>query len=91
MPDTVVEAGTGRPTTVNQIAHAVRSAVYPEAAILDNDIVHIPMRPGETPGSTVLADTKTLAAVGWHPKGMITLEEGLADTVPYYRAARVSA
>jgi UDP-glucose 4-epimerase len=91
MPDTIVEAGTGRPTTVNQIAHAVRSAVYPEAAVLDADIVHIPMRPGETPGSTVLADTKTLAAVGWHPKAMIPLEQGLADTVPYYRAAMASA
>lgn len=78
-PDGVVEAGTGRPTTVNEIAEAVIARVG------RGSIVHLPMRPGETPNAVVLADAESLAPLGWKPERMITLEEGLVPTVESYR------
>jgi nucleoside-diphosphate-sugar epimerase len=80
-PGHVVEAGTGRPTTVNEIAQLVIDTVG------QGELQHVPMRPGEEENSTVLADTKTLAGLR-DPDTFVTLEDGLAETVNYYRSER---
>jgi UDP-glucose 4-epimerase len=75
------EAGTGRRTTVNEIAQAVISVVG------RGSIEHVPMRAGETPRSVVMGNPETLRPLygGELPK-LVTLEEGVASTVAYYRA-----
>lgn len=80
--ESVPEAGTGRRTTVLDIAQAVVDAVG------SGDIVRLPMRPGEDPSSVVLADTATLAPLapyGIDPTRFVSLEHGIAETVAYYR------
>jgi UDP-glucose 4-epimerase len=76
--DRAFEAGTGRALTVNQIAEMVIDTVT------RGSIEHVPMRPGEPEHSTVVADTNTLQRLGL--VDFATLEDGLVDTVSYYRA-----
>lgn len=75
--DTVLEAGTGRRTTVLDIAQTV----VKEAG--QGDITHLPMRPGETPGAVVLGDPGTLDMLG--PRNLTPLEDGISETVAWYR------
>lgn len=78
--ETVIEAGTGRPTTVNDIARAVLAEVGDAAGLR-----YLPMRPGEPPSSVVLGDPATLAHVGYSAP-LTTLEAGVTDTVAYLRS-----
>jgi UDP-glucose 4-epimerase len=83
--DGVIDAGTGRRTTVEDIAKAVIAEVGA------GHIEHLPMRPGETPGAVVVADTTTLDVLGVDPSSLVRLEDGLVPTVAYfqqYAAAR---
>lgn len=76
--DRVFEAGTGRKTSVLEIAHEVIKQVG------SGRVHHLPMRPGETEHSEVVADVSTLKPLGdFMP---ISLERGIAKTIPYYRA-----
>lgn len=73
----VMDFGTGRRTTVNWIAEQVIKACDSKSKV-----VHLPMRPGETEGSVVLADLDTYKL----PKfDLVTFEEGIKDTVSYYK------
>jgi UDP-glucose 4-epimerase len=74
-------AGTGRRTTVREIAELVRAEVWRETGT-GADIEYLPMRPGETPGSEVLADPDRLVP---GVDSLISLEGGLHETVLYYR------
>jgi UDP-glucose 4-epimerase len=78
--DRAFEAGTGRHTTVNDVASMVIAAVGA------GRIQHVPMRPGEMPHSTVAGDPGTLAPLGWNAGRLISLEQGLPETVAYYAA-----
>lgn len=73
------DAGTGRRTTVLEIAQQIIALVG------RGSIEHLPMRPGEPEGSVVLGDPETLRPLydGELPK-LLTLEEGLAKTIQYY-------
>lgn len=75
---TVFEAGTGLALTVNEIAEMV-------IRLCDSDspIEHVPMRPGEEPQATVVADRATLAPLGI--KSLTPLDAGLRRTIEYYR------
>jgi UDP-glucose 4-epimerase len=80
------DAGTGRATTVLDIANAVIEAVGGGA------VSHLPMRPGEPERSVVLGDPATLFPLGVSAGDLVPLEEGVARTVAHYRdylAARV--
>ena len=79
---TPYEAGTGRFTTVNQIAGAVVRAVG-EATGNYVTVEHLPMRPGEDERSIVVGDPETLDGLGVMP--LIPLEEGVAKTVAYFK------
>ncbi len=68
----VVEAGTGRPITVLEVASMVLTHVG------GGEIVHLPMRAGEKPGAAIYAQGH---AVG----GALRLDVGLPPTIDYYR------
>lgn len=71
-----VEAGTGRRTTVADIADAVISAVAARGHTR-HSITHLPMRPGEPPHSVVCAENPPI-------RDWITLEDGVAETVEWF-------
>ena len=74
------EAGTGRVTTVQQIAEMV-IAEAGSGSIANED-----MRPGEPPASVVLGDPETLRPLyGGELPDLKPLEEGIAETVAWYR------
>lgn len=73
----VYDAGTGRRTTVNEIAYTV---IQLAGGI---NLRHLPMRPGETEHAVVMADPETLGDL--RPEQFVTLEDGIARTIPYYR------
>lgn len=80
------QAGTGRPTTVLQIAQTVCAEVERQTGARPK-IEHLPMRPGETPGVEVCADVEQLDELQvldvW--RGQFTsLEDGVAATVKHY-------
>jgi UDP-glucose 4-epimerase len=77
------EAGTGRRTTVKEIAVAVREEVQLQAGIRV-PVEHLPMRSGETPGSEVRADPDVVCLLA-DPDDFILLQDGLVRTVSYYR------
>ena len=72
----VIEAGTGRRTTVLEIAEEVVRQVR------GGRIVFAPMRPGEPNHSVVLADRSTIP---W-PMEFVSLEDGIGRTIEYYRS-----
>jgi nucleoside-diphosphate-sugar epimerase len=82
--DTAFEAGTGRLTTVYQIA-----SIVARACNLMEDIDYIdflPMRPGEPENAVVVGDPTTLKPLGIEPEKLTTLEDGVWETIKYYRA-----
>jgi UDP-glucose 4-epimerase len=81
-----LEAGTGRDTTVLEIANAVRDAVSAyDPSLRLPAVKHLEMRPGEPKNSVVLGDPDgTLGVIGWDSSDFLTLEEGLGSTVKYY-------
>jgi UDP-glucose 4-epimerase len=91
--DKVFEAGTGRPTTVLQIAEEVIKHTGSTGGIR-----HVPMRPGEPEKATVLADNYSLIPLDTPTRPLrirsqdgacyfgIDLEDGIARTIAYYRA-----
>lgn len=75
--DRVFEAGTGRKTSVKFIAEEVIRQVG------SGSVKYVPMRPGESENSVVLANVETLIPLG--KMEMTPLEEGIAITVPYFK------
>ncbi len=78
--DTVMEAGSGRETTINHVAERVIALCESTSAI-----EHVEMRPGEIPESKVVADTKTLDPLGCDPEMFTSLDVGLTASIEYYR------
>lgn len=77
------EAGTGRPTTVLEIARVVARDV--EAKIDDQvQITHLPMRPGEPEHSIVLGDPETLRPLYQGFPVLRTLEDSIPEVVDFY-------
>jgi len=81
--DTVMDAGTGRKTTVNDLAQAVLEALGKEM-VEGLTVNHVRMRPGEMEHSVVLGNPTTLAPLGWSTDEFITLEDGLKQTIASY-------
>jgi UDP-glucose 4-epimerase len=78
--DRVIDAGTGRRTTVNEIAELTVKLSGSTAGIR-----HLPMRAGEPSRSVVVGDPSTLGPLGISPKDLLSLEDGLGHTVAWYR------
>lgn len=78
----VFEAGTGRPTTVNDIAKIVVAEAH-KIAPSKSGVNYLPMRPGEPDKSIVLGDpTFTMKVLG--NRALVPLEEGVRNTVEYF-------
>lgn len=77
-----IEAGTGRATTVNDIAMAVINEVERQGHKRVK-IKYLPMRPGEPDNSVVLGDPTTMLEIGID--NLLSLEDGLPSTVNYFR------
>jgi UDP-glucose 4-epimerase len=81
--DRPVEVGSVSPVTVLKVAQTVRTyARY--ATGKHSEITFLPMRPGETEGTPVTADTRTLEFVDIHPDSLVPLERGIEETVRWY-------
>lgn len=80
----VLSAGTGRRTTVLDIAETVRDAVAKMTNSDPVEIKHLPMRPGETPGVEVIGYPETLEAIGLKDYVFRNLEGGVEQTVQWY-------
>jgi len=75
-----VEIGPAVNNTVNDVANLII-----ELSGSKSKIVHLPMRPGELPGATVIADTSTLKAINMDPDKFVNLELGMCNTIGYYK------
>ena len=80
-----LEAGTGRETTVLDIAEQVNTTIGSYLRT-PADIRLLPMRPGEPPHSVVLGDPKTLEQIGMEARDLVSLEVGVDRTVRYFMA-----
>jgi UDP-glucose 4-epimerase len=81
--DTVAEVGPSTHYTVLEVARMVVSTAQ-DCGFTPVEIVHLPMRPGETPGAVVTADTKTLSLLGVDTFDLVPLAAGVAKTVEWY-------
>jgi nucleoside-diphosphate-sugar epimerase len=77
--DRAVEVGPDEHHTVREIAELVK-----ELTGSQSEIVSLPPRPGEQ-FVPVMADTSTLALVGMKASDLVSVREGMALTIPYYR------
>lgn len=84
LPSATVEAGTGRETTVNDIAHAVQAEVERQAGPTP-DVSYLPMRPGEPEQSIVIGHPETLEEVGIDAGTFVPLADGVNRTVAYFK------
>lgn len=75
-----VEVGPKNNKTVNEIAEIIRAAAHS-----NSKIVHLPMRPGEIPGSVVCANVDSMKYVGMTDDDLMPLEEGMRKTVEYFK------
>ncbi|MHC4712978.1 MAG: NAD-dependent epimerase/dehydratase family protein [Planctomycetota bacterium] len=78
----IYEAGSGRATTIKEVAETVIRLAESKSTI-----EYRPMRAGEMPRSTVLADTDTLGPLHIDPSTFVSLEDGLRETIAWFRAA----
>lgn len=80
----IVEVGPSKHLTVNEVANLVREAAYAHCGIEGPDLVHLPMRPGETPGARIVAKNETLHSIGMDPEYLTPFMVGLDATVKWY-------
>lgn len=79
----VLEAGTGRRTTVAQIAQMVLDEVGS-----GKGITYLPMRGGEPVDSVVVGDPRTLRWGIGYGDPLVRLEDGISRTVSWFKAQR---
>jgi len=75
-----VEVGPEVNSTVQEVAEMIVNL-----AGTDSKLVNLPMRPGELAGSTVKADVSTLRHVDMSPDTLMPLEQGMAETVAWFK------
>lgn len=75
-----VEVGPEDSATVQEVAQMIVNMSGTDA-----NLVNLPMRPGEIPGSTVAADVNTLRHVDMTPADLMPLDEGMRLTVEHFR------
>jgi nucleoside-diphosphate-sugar epimerase len=81
--DSAVEIGPTQSNTIREVAELIID-LCAQRGFGPVPIADLPMRPGETTGTPVTADTSTLWSVGIEPEGLLPLEEGMARTVEWF-------
>jgi len=78
----VMEAGMGEEhaPSINQLTQLVVNLTGSKC-----EITHVPMRAGEDERSTVCGDPKTLEPLNISPDQMVPLEQGVRETIDWYR------
>jgi UDP-glucose 4-epimerase len=79
----VMECGPDTHTRVVEVAELV-IAEAEQLTGRRSEIVHLTMRPGETPNAYVTCDPSTLAPIGMSGSQLKPLAEGIAETVLWY-------
>ncbi len=77
----VIHLGTGQPTSINQIAHAVQEHFQ----LNDSALSHIGDRPGQV-SRHISSTQKAYELLGW--KAEIPFKEGLEQTISWYKHHR---
>lgn len=80
---TVIEAGLGRHSPVNDFAQRIRTQVendYQTPVVIN----HLPMRQGETVGAVVKADASTLNLVGMDVSELVDIDTGIKRSLEYF-------
>lgn len=75
-----VEVGPEVNSTVKEVAELIV-----KISGSSSEIVNLPMRPGEIPNAVVSADVETLKLVGMSADTLKPLEEGMGETVDWFR------
>ena len=78
--DEVLEAGSGKLVTVNHLAELIIRLSGSKSVL-----VHHPLRSGEPVHSVTKGDPKTLKVLGWKEANFISLENGLKQTIDWYK------
>tara|TARA_Y100000996_G_C22442341_1_gene610328 strand:+ start:38 stop:943 length:906 start_codon:yes stop_codon:yes gene_type:complete len=78
--NSIIEAGSGNETTVNEICELVLKITKSSSTIS-----HISMRGGEPKNAVVLGDPKTMLPIGINRNQLLSLEEGIQKTVNFYK------
>jgi len=78
--DEAVEVGPELNSTVKEVAELII-----KISGSSSEIVNLPMRPGEIPNAVVSADVKTLNLVGISADNLKPLEEGMTETVAWFK------
>lgn len=81
--DKPFEVGTGRRTTVKQIAETVLR-IAGHNGYEGGSINYSPMRPGEPEQSVVVGDPMSLLPLCMNPDNLVSLEKGIGRTMKYY-------
>lgn len=82
-----IECGPLTSATVNNVAQIVAEAAHIYTGKISK-IVHLPMRPGENAGDRVTCDGRTIADVGLDPSALVSLRDGVAQTVDWFQENR---
>jgi len=75
-----VEIGPKVNNTVNEVAELIIKLSNSKS-----NIIHLPMRPGELPNATVIADCSTLESINMDPENFVSVEEGMTHTINYFK------
>jgi len=78
--DKAVEVGPEKNSTVKEVAELI---VKLSGSI--SEIVNLPMRPGELANAVVAADVSTLELVGMSNDDLMPLEQGMSETIDWFR------
>lgn len=82
--DRPVEVGSASPVQVGAVAQLVSDIARTYYGIEQAPVSYLPMRPGETVGTPVVADTSTLEFVNMDAESLVPLYNGLVETVAWY-------
>jgi UDP-glucose 4-epimerase len=86
----VLEVGPKVHRSVREVATLVADFAAERYQLHRSELVELKMRPGEQVGRPVVADTTSLKHIGVDPDEFTSLEDGLAETMAWYRDYRGS-
>jgi UDP-glucose 4-epimerase len=81
--DKTIEVGPSEHSSVKEIA-AMISQLCEARGVPQAGLKHLPMRPGEIAGAQVVANNLTLHHIGIDPNQLVSLEQGIAETIQWY-------
>lgn len=81
--DHAIEIGSMEHTRVKDVAELINKIVS-DLGYKAVSIIKLPMRPGEREGDRVTADMSTLHDIGINPTELVSLEQGMQDTIEWF-------